>query len=77
MYRGNDNFQEDIIKNLNMLDTATYEIDTFEAFKKEVTGKDKFRDSRIKMRSHFAVCFSKSTDKGTGDRKENLRNAFN
>lgn len=77
MYRGKDNFQEDIIKNLNMLDTATYEIDTFEAFKKEVTGKDKFRDSRIKMRSHFAVCFSKSTDKGTGDRKENLRNAFN
>ena len=60
-----------------MLDTATYEIDTFEAFKKEVSGKDKFRDSRIKMRSHFAVCFSKSTDKGSGDRKENLRNAFN
>lgn len=77
MYRGKDTFQEDIIHNLDMLDTATYEIDTFEAFKNEVSGKEKFRDLRIKMRSHFAVCFSKSTDKGTGDRKENLRNAFN
>ena len=77
MYRGKDNFQDDIIHNLDMLDTATYEVDTFKAFKKELYKEEKYRDSRIRMRSHFAVCFSKSTDKGTGDRKENLRNAFN
>lgn len=77
MYRGKSSFQEDVIHNLNMLDTATYEIDTYEAFKNEISGNPKYRDLRIKMRSHFAVCFSKSTDRGTGDRKENLRNAFN
>ena len=76
LYRGDDSFQEDLIKNLNLLDTAKYEIDTYEAFKKEISG-EKDSSSKIRMRSHFAICFSKSTDKSVGDRKENLRNAFN
>ena len=67
---------DDVIANLDMLETAHYNIDTFDAFANEVRG-EKYSDLRINMRSHFAVCFSKSTDKGTGDRKENLRNAFN
>ncbi len=70
-------YQEDVIQNLDMLDTASYEIDTFKAFKNEVEKKDKYRNERIKMRSHFAVCFSKTTEKSAGDRRENLRNAFN
>lgn len=72
-------FQDNVIRNLDMLETAHYTVDTFEAFKKDVEGETEKENgkSKIKMHSHFAVCFSKSTDKGIGERKENLRNAFN
>ena len=90
--RDNDgSFQSDLIKNLDMLQTSHYEIDTVEAFKNDVINatnlknakKNEFseklevRKLKINMRSHFAVCFSKSVDKNEGERKENVRNAFN
>ena len=70
----NGAFQKDLIKNINLLQTCHYDIDT-----KEPKNKDA---KKISMRSHFAACFSKSdSDKSEGnskgDRKENLRNAFN
>ncbi len=69
--------QDDIIKNLDMLGSAArYTIDTFESLKKEVKLLNGKKD-RFTMRSHFATCFSKSTGKSKGDRKESLRNAFN
>lgn len=84
-------FQTDLIKNLDMLQTSHYEIDTVEAFKNDLINavnektvkkneeisKLEVRKLKINMRSHFAVCFSKSVDKNEGERKENLRNAFN
>ena len=92
LQRDNDgSFQSDLIKNLDMLQTSHYEIDTVEAFKNDVINaanlknakKNEFaeklevRKLKINMRSHFAVCFSKSVDKNEGERKENVRNAFN
>lgn len=84
-------FQKELISNLDMLQTAHYEIDTIDAFsieiangqmkknakKNEVITPLEYRSKRINMRSHYAVCFSKSADKNEGERKENLRNAFN
>ena len=84
-------FQKDLINNLDMLQTSHYEIDTIEAFSTEIiNGQIKrnakkneepklqeYRSKRINMRSHYAVCFSKTADKNEGERKENLRNAFN
>lgn len=92
LQRNNDgSFQSDLIKNLDMLQTSHYEIDTVEAFKNDLINavnektvkkneeisKLEVRKLKINMRSHFAVCFSKSVDKNEGERKENLRNAFN
>lgn len=88
----NGSFQTDLIQNLDMLQTSHYEIDTLKAFETEIINKQReqnakrnetpnllnVRNKKINMRTHFAVCFSKSTDKNdNGDRKENLRNAFN
>ena len=87
----NGSFQSELIKNLDMIQTSHYEIDTAEAFENDVKNavaqqnakkneeitKLPVREKKINMRSHFAVCFSKSVEKNDGDRKENLRNAFN
>ena len=84
-------FQKDLINNLEMLQTSHYEVDTIEAFSTEITNGQikrdakkneepklqEYRSKRINMRSHYAVCFSKTADKNEGERKENLRNAFN
>lgn len=92
LQRNNDGlFQKDLINNLDMIQTSHYEIDTIEAFSAEVIKErlktnakkseeaegQEYRSMRINMRSHYAVCFSKSADKNEGERKENLRNAFN
>lgn len=87
----NGSFQRDLINNLSLLQTAHYEIDTMQAFENDVINtqrklaakrneeieKLEVRSLKINMRSHFAVCFSKTADKNEGERKENLRNAFN
>ena len=87
----NGAFQAELIKNLDVIQTSHYEIDTIEAFetevknevikrnakKNEIVMEQNARKEKINMRSHFAVCFSKSIEKNDGDRKENLRNAFN
>ena len=87
----NGSFQRDLINNLSLLQTAHYEIDTQQAFENDVINtqrklaakkneeieKLEVRSLKINMRSHFAVCFSKTADKNEGERKENLRNAFN
>lgn len=87
----NGTFQMDLINNLSLLQTAHYEIDTMQAFENDVINtqrklaakkheeieKLEVRSLKINMRSHFAVCFSKTADKNEGERKENLRNAFN
>lgn len=87
----NGSFQRDLINNLSVLQTAHYEIDTMQAFENDVINtqrklaakkneeieKLEVRSLKINMRSHFAVCFSKTADKNEGERKENLRNAFN
>lgn len=92
LQRNNDGlFQKDFINNLDMLQTSHYEIDTIEAFSTEISNGrlknaakkneepelQEYRSKRINMRSHYAVCFSKTADKNEGERKENLRNAFN
>lgn len=87
----NGTFQRDLINNISLLQTSHYEIDTKEAFMNDVINKQiklesnkneeieelEVRSKKINMRSHFAVCFSKTADKNKGERKENLRNAFN
>ena len=87
----NGSFQGELINNLSLLQTAHYEIDTKKAFENDViNGQRKLmakrneeveelevRSLKINMRSHFAACFSKTSDKNEGERKENLRNAFN
>lgn len=89
----NDNgtFQQDLINNISLLQTSHYEIDTKEAFLNDVINEQRkleakknekieeleVRSKKINMRSHFAVCFSKIPGKNEGERKENLRNAFN
>ena len=87
----NGSFQRDLINNLSLLQTAHYEIDTQQAFENDVINSQRklaakkneeiekleVRSLKINMRSHFAVCFSKTADKNEGERKENLRNAFN
>lgn len=87
----NGSFQRDLINNLSLLQTAHYEIDTMQAFENDVINtqrrnsakkheeivKLEVRSLKINMRSHFAVCFSKTADKNESERKENLRNAFN
>lgn len=88
--KNNGIFQTDLIKNLDMIQTSHYEIDTAKAFEAEILNevnkksakKNELveldaRKEKINMRSHFAVCFSKSVEKNEGERKENLRNAFN
>ena len=68
--------QDEVIKNLDMLRAAQYTIDTFAALK-GAKKKSKGKKDLYLMRSHFATCFSKSAENAKGNRKENLRNAFN
>lgn len=55
--------------------TTPYEIDTFQDFYKRMNGG---KDSKPRIRSHFAVAFTKGDGKEKdADRKKSVRNAFN
>ena len=70
----------EIMGNSLQLHTATYSIDTFRKFKKDLLGEEsKTEEEKSMLRSHFAVGFMKgegNEDKNLS-RKESLRNAFN
>jgi len=70
----------EIMMNSLQLHTATYTIDTFRKFKKDLLGEEsKTEEEKSTLRSHFAVGFMKgegNEDKNLS-RKESLRNAFN
>lgn len=64
-----------VLKSMNV-HTASYNIDTFDAFKSRI---EKKKAHAFNIRSHFAVAFTKSDggiEKGT-ERKEAVRNSFN
>lgn len=75
----NDNIVENLHKTIaDSMDfrTTIYEIDTFDAFKKRMNGDAK--DSRVGLRSHFAVAFTKGDHKESDtERKKKVRNSFN
>ncbi|NLM21236.1 MAG: DEAD/DEAH box helicase family protein [Peptococcaceae bacterium] len=56
--------------------SASYDIDTFSNFKARIEGR---KNKHVKLRSHFAVGFTKGEGDSTKsiNRKENVRNAFN
>lgn len=55
--------------------TTPYAIDTFEDFRKRMCGE---KDNRPRIRSHFAVAFTKGDGKERdANRKRSVRNAFN
>jgi hypothetical protein len=57
------------------LNTASYPVDNYASFKKEIEGR---KEKRITMRSHFAAGFyNTKIDNKTAQRKDSLRNAFN
>jgi hypothetical protein len=69
--------QEDIIENMELLKNPPYSIDTFRAFEKTVKHRKLKKGDRINMYPHFAVCFTESSEKKEGNRKDKIRNAFN
>lgn len=55
--------------------TTPYEIDTFQDFSRRMNGE---KDSKPRIRSHFAAAFTKGDGKEKdADRKKSVRNAFN
>lgn len=58
--------------------TATYPVDTYNAFTSRLSGRVNNEDKKMKMRSHFAVGFYLVGGNQQGiNRKESVRNAFN
>ena len=65
---------EKIIKNLDF-GTTTYDFDSLNNFKLRINN---LKDSKKRIRSHFAVSFIKGKDDKKGyDRKKSVRNVFN
>lgn len=58
--------------------TTPYEADTFEEFKRRARGEDRTGKNKTRLRSHFAVAFSKGDgQEKDSDRKRKVRSAFN
>ena len=59
--------------------TTTYSIDTFESFKNKMQNrKNEAKDTRVNIRSHFAVAFTQGdSEKSDAARKQKIRNSFN
>lgn len=72
---GTSNFKRVIDKFLSSINlfNASYEIDTRDNF---ISGKDE--NKTFKMRTHYAVCFTKAKDDNSGvNRRDSVRNTFN
>lgn len=76
----NEKDKEEVIFN-TMIDalqihSASYDVDTFSSLKARINGKKR---KNVKLRSHFAVGFTKGEGDDTKkiNRKESIRNAFN
>lgn len=54
--------------------TTIYKVDTFQGFKAKVEGR---KETETRLRTHFAVAFTKGIGEKDADRKKLVRNAFN
>jgi superfamily II DNA/RNA helicase len=62
------------LKEAMSIRTTSFKIDTYDNFKKRINNQE---EEPKKMRTNFAVCFSKGETEELENRRENIRAAFN